>query len=432
LSAVRRVGSVLRRGANVFMFARAAPFYARYTIRYHLPAELLLGMFAGIIQLSDLVSRKTLGAPDWVITLQTSAPMMTFVLAMAWRDLLEDRDRRKTLILTGLFGKGIFLLAAFVVAPIPLLVVVVTWALVDSAFIPIRNSIFRANYDDRVRGRFFGGVVSLTNLALVVANLGAAYLLSHWEMSYRILLPVAAVVGIAAHVIYSRVRLRGEDRQPVRDRPVERFNPFRPFVRGFRTTVRILREDPAFRAYERNFFIYGMAFLMNLPLVVFLIVDEIQLPYHEAGWARFAIPHMMLILLSPFAGLLLDRSHPTKLMAVGCVLLAAHSGLLFLAHGFWTLAASYACFGMAMTAVNLAWNLGPMQFAKSEKDAADYMAVHVTLTGVRAMLGPILALTAIRVFGLRGGFIVSGGLYVLAALLMVRLSRRYRGRTSAG
>ena len=117
MSAVRRVGSVLRRGANVFMFARAAPFYARYTIRYHLPAELLLGMFAGIIQLSDLVSRKTLGAPDWVITLQTSVPMMTFVLAMAWRDLLEDRDRRKTLILTGLFGKGIFLLAAFVVAP---------------------------------------------------------------------------------------------------------------------------------------------------------------------------------------------------------------------------------------------------------------------------------------------------------------------------
>ena len=121
MNAGRGVGKALKRGANVFMFARAAPFYARYTIRHHLPAELLLGMFAGIIQLTDLVSRKTLGAPDWVITLQTSVPMMTFILAMVWRDLLENRSRRKTLIFTGLFGKGIFLLAAFAVLPVHLL-----------------------------------------------------------------------------------------------------------------------------------------------------------------------------------------------------------------------------------------------------------------------------------------------------------------------
>jgi hypothetical protein len=65
-----------------------------------------------------------------------------------------------------------------------------------------------------------------------------------------------------------------------------------------------------------------------------------------------------------------------------------------------------------------------MQFAKTEKDAADYMAVHVTLTGLRAMLGPILALTAIQLFGLRAGFIASGSLYALASLLMLRLARR--------
>ncbi|MEN8150394.1 MAG: MFS transporter, partial [Planctomycetota bacterium] len=271
--------SALSRGVNVFMFARAAPFYARYTIRHHMPAELLLGSFAGVIQLCDLVSRKTLNAPDWVIAWQASVPMMTFVLAMVWRDLLEDRDRKKTLIFTGLFGKGIFLLAAFVVLPTQLLTIVIAWALVDSAFIPLKNTIFRANYDDRVRGRFFGGVVSLTNLTLVIANLGAAYLLTRWEWTYRILLPAAAVAGIAAHVIYSRVRVRGEDRGPARERSGGGLRTlYQPFVRGFTTTIRILKEDRDFRAYEVNFFIYGMAFLMNLPLVVFLIVDEIELP----------------------------------------------------------------------------------------------------------------------------------------------------------
>jgi hypothetical protein len=122
-------------------------------------------------------------------------------------------------------------------------------------------------------------------------------------------------------------------------------------------------------------------------------------------------------------------------MSMGCVLLGVHSALLFLAHDFWMLTASYACFGVAMTAVNLAWNLGPLQFAKSKDDAADYMAVHVTLTGLRAMLGPLLALGAIHLFDLRAGFIVSGSLYLLSAILMFRLSLGYRGssrQTSAG
>ncbi|MEN8150526.1 MAG: MFS transporter, partial [Planctomycetota bacterium] len=203
-----------------------------------------------------------------------------------------------------------------------------------------------------------------------------------------------------------------------------------PFVRGFTTTIRILKEDREFRAYEVNFFIYGMAFLMNLPLVVFLIVDEIELPYDEAAWARFAVHHLMLILLSPFAGRLLDRSHPTTLMAGGAFLLAIHAFLLFLAYDFWMLFASYAVFGVAMTAVNLAWNLGPMQFAKTEKDAGDYMAVHVTLTGLRAILGPFLAIGAVKLFDLRAGFVVSATLYALSAILMFRLSRRYRAGTA--
>ena len=202
MTRARTMRSAMSRGANAFTFVRAAPFYARYTIRHHLPAEMLFGAFMGIIQLTDLVSRKTLGAPDWVITLQSSVPMMMFVLAMVWRDLLEDRDRKKTILFTGLFGKGAFLLAAFVVLPTQLLGLVAIWALVDRAFIPLRNSIFRANYDDKVRGRLFGGVVSLTNLVLVVVNLGAAWLLTHYEWTYRILLPVAAACGITAHIIY--------------------------------------------------------------------------------------------------------------------------------------------------------------------------------------------------------------------------------------
>jgi hypothetical protein len=64
-----------------------------------------------------------------------------------------------------------------------------------------------------------------------------------------------------------------------------------------------------------------------------------------------------------------------------------------------------------------------VQFAPSERQSADYMAVHVTLTGLRAMLAPALALGAERLVGLRLGFAISAGLYAVAAVLMFALAR---------
>jgi MFS family permease len=263
------------------------------------------------------------------------------------------------------------------------------------------------------------------NLVLIATNLGAAFLLDRWEWSYRVLFPVAGVIGFGAHAIYARLRVRGNDAPPPAEPPPIR--PLRSLGRAFATTVRILREDPRFRAYEAGFFIYGLAFLVNLPLVVILIVNELELDYDQASFGRFVVAQVMMVLLAPVAGRLLDRSHPARMMGVGCALLTIHGALLFLTTGFWTLFASYLVFGVAMTTVILAWNLGPVQFARTEREAADYMAVHVTLTGLRAVIAPGIALAAKGLLGLRAGFVVSTGFYALAALLMFRLDRRVGG-----
>ncbi|MCU0726159.1 MAG: MFS transporter [Planctomycetes bacterium] len=424
-----RVLSVLlspfARGVSVFTSRNTAPFYSRYTLRFHLPAELLLGAVGGITQLGDLVARKTLGAPDWMIALQSSIPTVALLFAMVWRDLLEGASRRKVLLATGLFGKGLLLFMAAAASPGLFLLVFIAFSFADSAFIPVRNSIFRANYPDALRGRYFGLVVSLTSLAVIGANLVAAWLLDRWEGSYRLLFPAAGVLGLIAHATYARLRVRG-------DGQIEHRAPTDPLLRraagsirrAFRSTVRILKADRAFFAYESAFFLYGLAFLMNLPLVVLLITDRLHLSYGQASWARFVVPPVMMVLFSPIAGRLLDRSHSSVMMGVACFLLAAHSVLLAAANGIGLLMLSYFIFGVAMTGVNLAWNLGPVQFARTEHESLDYMGVHVTLTGLRGAIAPFLALGAKRFLGLTAGFVVSTALFLTAALLMARLSRR--------
>jgi MFS family permease len=417
--------SPFTRGVSALTSRRAAPFYSRYTLRFHLPAELLLGAVGGITSLGDLVARKTLGAPDWMIALQSSIPTVALLLAMVWRDLLEGASRRKVLLVTGLFGKGLLLFMAAAVSPGIFLLVFIAFSFADSAFIPVRNSIFRANYPEALRGRFFGLVVSLTSLAVVAANLVAAQLLDHWEGSYRILFPMAGVLGLVAHATYARIRVRGDGLIEPRSSngPLLR-RAAGSVVRAFRSTTRILRADRAFRAYEGAFFLYGLGFLMNLPLVVLLITDKLQLSYGQASWARFVVPPVMMVLFSPIAGRLLDRSHSSFMMGIACFLLAAHSVLLAAANGVGLLLLSYIIFGIAMTGVNLAWNLGPVQFARTERESLDYMGVHVTLTGLRGAIAPFLAIGAKRYLGLTAGFFVSAALFFTAALLMARLSRR--------
>ena len=46
--------------------------------------------------------------------------------------------------------------------------------------------------------------------------------------------------------------------------------------------------------------------------------------------------------------------------------------------------------GIGYAGGTLAWNLGHQDFASAERDA-DYMAVHVTLNGIRGILAPIAA-----------------------------------------
>jgi hypothetical protein len=47
--------------------------------------------------------------------------------------------------------------------------------------------------------------------------------------------------------------------------------------------------------------------------------------------------------------------------------------------------------GLSIAAGNLVWNLGHNEFASPEK-SADYMAVHVMLTGLRGFIAPFLGI----------------------------------------
>ncbi len=169
--------------------------------------------------------------------------------------------------------------------------------------------------------------------------------------------------------------------------------------------------------------IYGLAYMLIQPVIPIFLVDEIKVEYSQAAIARGLIFWGMISLASPFFGRMLDRWNAVRVSIAGFALLAVFPLGLAMSRSLPMVYAAFLVFGLAMAAINISWTMGPILFA-GRKDAATYMGVHVTMVGIRGLIGNPLGLLILETAGSRAAFITASALFATATWLMVRLNRR--------
>jgi MFS family permease len=126
---------------------------------------------------------------------------------------------------------------------------------------------------------------------------------------------------------------------------------------------------------------------------VSLMQDEFGLTYLEGILATTIIPTAIMPLAIPMWSRLMDRSHITRFRSIHGWSFVAASILLWLAalvHSLPLFYAASVALGIGFAGGVLAWNLGHHDFAPPHRDA-EYMAVHVTLNGLRGLMAPFIA-----------------------------------------
>jgi MFS family permease len=411
-----------------------------YTWWRQWPAEALMGLSAGVLNFTAFALQRSMGGPTWTSPALVTLGQALWVLAPAWPPLLARLRRQQTFLWVGALSRGpLLLLALASVTPVAgglpgagtgswalLLVTFLLATNLDAVYTPHRNALIRANYPLTQRGRIYGLVTLVTGACSMVASIAAGHLLDHDPTVVRWIFPAAAVLGVAGHVLLSRIRWRYDG--PVLVQEGRGLALVRDALKGaWRSTKRTLREDRDFRDFEVGFFLYGMGLLSAVPLVVSRFAQDPA--FAPSDWARadrLALP-LTQILLVWLVGRLSDRIGIVRVGGLSFALL----GTFFVAMCFVAtpahLLVAYVLFGVCMAGVNVAWALGPLHFAPPGQ-AHHYTSVHVAWVGVRSALAPALGWAVQAALSYEAALGLSAAFQGAAAWWTLRLARRVHPR----
>ena len=155
--------------------------------------------------------------------------------------------------------------------------------------------------------------------------------------------------------------------------------------------------------------------------------------YDKFAGSFLVVPNIMMLVLVPIFGRMLDRINPIRLCAVAFAFLAFWPLVLCFSTQVWHAYFAYVFYGFGMAAVHVTWTLGALYFAPA-REAQKYHSIHITLVGLRACFGPWLAVLVLKpLIGFRKTFFIAFLLFAMSAILMYLLHAgisRARGDTA--
>jgi len=335
-------------------------------------------------------------AVDLVVAVVSAAPAWANVVSLAYARRAQGQPKirflRPLLAALAVCVAGLALLPVGGIGLAAFLLLYgaarVLWAGIDT----VRSVIWSVNYPRHLRARITGRIMINGSIALAGSGLLLGWLLEHDDPWYRAAILAAAASGLAGSVAFGRFRVRQEQRlltdELTRLRGGARFD-----LAGIR---QLLASDATFRRYMLAMSIFGAGHLMLTPLLVVCIDDVLR----ASEMVQIAITAALPILVMPVAiqpwARFLDRHHVLVYRSVHAWIAVAGAVLLaiaILAGQSLLLWPGALLMGISLAAGSLGWSLGHNDFAPRGEETR-YMALHVTLTGLRGLVAPPVAILA--------------------------------------
>lgn len=333
---------------------------------------------------------------NFVVAIAGSASEIANILSFVWVSL--SNGLRKVPFINALQLSVILLVASLALVPetVPgllILTCIILMARVSwSGIILLRPTVWRVNYR-KERASIVGRFSSVQQFIVAVVGVTLGLFLDRSPEIFRIATPAAAAMGLVALLATRKLRVRREkallreERDPAAHRRVGR--PWQ----GPAIVWRVLRQDRRFAQFMICMFILGFGNIMVVPIMVIVLKDQFHFKYLASIALTSTIPYILMPLAVPLWARLLDRAHVVRFRSIHSWSFVA-AAMLFLVgvamHSPPCLVAGSLLLAVGYGGGTIAWNLGHVDFSPPA-ETSQYMATHVTLNGVRALIAPLTA-----------------------------------------
>jgi hypothetical protein len=329
-------------------------------------------------------------AVDLVVAFASSAPAWSNLASMAFAQRAQGQPKVAFLypLLVAMTG----CVAALALVPRSVIGLLVFFVLYTSARLlwagveTVRAVLWSVNYPTRARARITGRITINTSLVIAAVGVTLGWLVGREGPWWRLAIVAGCLCGLAGAFAFRRLRVRREDDLLQAERA--RLREGATFgLAGMRA---LLARDPAFRDYQLAMSMFGAGLLALTPLLVICLSDVLGMPALLQVIATTALPIVVMpVAVQPWARYLdrhrviTFRARHGRVTVVAVVLLVA----AVLARLPWLLWPGAVLMGVSLAAGSLGWTLGHNDFAPRGEETR-YMALHVTLTGVRGLVAP--------------------------------------------
>jgi predicted MFS family arabinose efflux permease len=358
-------------------------------------ASLAYGVFyAAAIQYIPVVMRR-LGASSDLLAFYTAQTYLGSILTSFSIVLMRQRRTKSFIVLCWVLSRSLFLLFALVTQVHWLLVVTALFWLLETFPSPGYTRIIQVIYPEKIRGQ----VIAVVRLGMVAAILLTTPL-AGWaldKLSYRVLFPVAGLVGMFAMWIFNRLEVN-EGPLPPRQ------------TRSLASLWALVRHNRPFAIHLLAFAIYGLGGLLGYPLYAIVQVDRLHLSYTEIGFLGFAQSSAWLLGFLIW-GRMVDRRGGLPVLSVNLLISVLVPISYIWASAGWMLLPAFIVQGLINAGVDVGLISTCIQLAEADK-VVEYAAVQATVVGLRGMITPFLGAGLLRlgvsetqIFAIGAGFI---------------------------
>ncbi len=353
--------------------------------------SIMEGSFIGILIKNGFQGQVNDWTLNLTVAIATGAPYYANLLSFFWVKM--SRGRSKAVLVSNL--AIICCLCAFAISFIPmntfglivLLVLLIITRVCWSGILTIRSNIWRVNYPRHIRGKVTAKMSTMAAFLMSLAALLAGWILDKQFEAFHWLYIGFAFLSIIGAFRYRFLSVRHQKKEISREKNPSNHLPMKKLFS-------LLTENKSFGKYMLAMFTLGTGNLMLMAPLIIYLNEYTTLSKTSQILITLAIPLGLIPIAVNWWARLLDGHHIFHfrrihswffVVAISLFLIAQISHLNFI---FFI---GSVCYGLAISGGLIGWNLGHNDFV-GKASPMEYMAVHVTLTGLRGLIAPLVGI----------------------------------------